>query len=120
MKNFIEILNPDVAIKLTREQAQKLGINPDLEDQRGELKTYGPWNIPVSYKALCLTSYWEGSRRTKTVLIGQRTLTNAKQSGYYIDGQVSVKGKKYSCFTSDQLFEIDGKLINVATIHARI
>jgi hypothetical protein len=34
---------------------------------------------------------------------------------------VSINGKKYSCFTSSQLFELEnGKLINVAVIYARI
>ena len=114
--------NPAVAIKLTLAQAEKLGISKE-ENQKGILKTSGMWQIPVSFKALCCTAIYKKEYYTKCIkksFYGIRTMTNARNSGYVLEGQVSIKGKKYSCFTSDQLFEIEGKLINVSTIHARL
>lgn len=41
------------------------------------------------------------------------------QSGYELEGKVSVGGKKRSCFTSSQLFEIDGETVDIGVIFAR-
>jgi len=61
-----------------------------------------------------------GERESETAY-GKRTLTNLRESGHQFEGQVSVNGRKVRGFTSSQLFELpDGKLINVATIHACI
>jgi hypothetical protein len=111
-------------IKLTKEQAIQLGIDPNEEEQRGELKTRGPWNIPISYQAVCISAVYNRESYpikclSKTVY-GLRKMSNMRESGYSAEGRVSVNGKKYTCFTSSQLFEVDGKLLNVATIHARI
>lgn len=125
MKTNIEFNNPDSTIKLTLEQAAQLGINTDQDEQQGILKTFGVWNIPVNYKALAMSAVYDRETilsptvKQKT-FYGQRTLTNVRQDGYYLEGYVSINGKKYSAFTSDQLFEVNGKLINVATIHARV
>lgn len=120
----ITIDNPDTAIKLTLEQANTIGINTAESEQRGVLKTVGHWGIPVSFKALCVSATWTkdgiSSHKTQAVLYGQRTMSNVRQGGYELEGWVSIKGTKYSCFTSSQLFEIDGNLINVAVIHARV
>ena len=122
----ITIENPEVgAIKISRQQAIELGINPDLDQQHGELKTFGPWQIPVSYKALCLSSVYDNIKgytdRKEVTFYGLRTMAKPVHSaGSTMEGRVSIDGKKYSAFTSSQLFEIDGKLIDVATIHARI
>lgn len=118
------IKNPDYTIKLTRQEAIELGIDPTLEKQHGEMKTQGAWQICTSFKALCLSKTYDKSKMytevTETVLYGLRTMSRPRQGGYELEGYVSIKGKKYSAFTSSQLFEVDGKLINVATIHARI
>lgn len=123
MKTIL-ISNPEPAIQLTEMQAKEIGLNLNNEEQRGELKTFGVWNIPVSYKAICLCSTWDKdsliSKRIETKIFGLRTMTNVRQGGYELEGFVSVGGKKYSCFTSSQLFEVNGKLINAAIIHARI
>ena len=97
----------------------------DAGEKRGELKTYGPWSIPISYKALCMSmvnTYPDFPSITHSkISYGIRTLTNLRQSGYELEGRVSINGKKYSAFTSSQLFELpDGKLIDVAVIHARV
>lgn len=126
MKNVITITNPEPAIKLTPEQATALGIDYTQDEIRGELKTFGAWSIPVSFKALCMSATYGvkedsfiSSCLDKTIY-GNRTMTNVRQGGYELEGYVSVKGKKYSCFTSSQLFDINGHLVNVAVIHARI
>jgi len=117
---------PSSTIKLTEKQANELGILISDDDQQGELKTFGPWNIPVSFKTIAVSAKWgiiEGhfskSCIEKTVY-GIRTMTNLRQSGYELEGYVSINGKKHTCFTSSELFEVNGKLINVAVIHARI
>jgi hypothetical protein len=119
----LTIINPDVAIKLTTEQAKELQIDTSQDQISGELKTVGVWGIPVSFRALCITKSYDASisnNCTNIDIYGLRTMSNVRSAGYHLEGQVSVGGKKYSCFTSTQLFEVDGKLIDVATIYARI
>ena len=114
--------NPEVAPVLTEEQAIMLGLNPH-DNNSGDLETHGPWNIPVKYKALCITCEFDKGiipHVTKIVLFGKRTLNKITQHGYGIEGWVSVKGKKYSAFTTSKLFTINGKLINCDVIFARI
>ena len=115
--------NPAVAIELTKEQAQSLGIDLTEKVQHGELETVGSWSIPVSFKALACSAKYTRVMYTKCVektFYGTRTASNLKQGGYELEGRVSIEGKKYTCFTSSQLFEIEGELYNVAVIHARI
>lgn len=78
---------------------------------RGELKTSGMWQLPVSYRALCVDS--------ERNIYGIRTLTNVQQSGYEIEGRVSVNGKRVRGFSSSMLFYTpSGKLVDVAIIYA--
>jgi hypothetical protein len=120
------------ALPITRQELIEMGISEEQIESgeaRGELKTSGPWQIPVSYKALCTSSKWDAEKtadyRRGSVLsvtfYGMRTMNKIRQSGYEIEGYVSVNGKKCSCFSSSQLFELEnGKLIDVAVIHARM
>ena len=118
------IKNPNCAIKLTKEEAINLGIDPTLEKQYGEMDTQNPWGICTKFKALCLSKTYEkhmGYTEVKeAVLYGLRTMSRPKQGGHELEGYVSIKGKKYSAFTSSQLFEVEGKLIDVSVIHARV
>jgi hypothetical protein len=115
-----------VALPITEEELASLGLKP--EDHRGELKTYGPWGIPVSYRTLAMSTVYspEGKRvytaeQDETTAYGIRTMTNVHQSGYEIEGHTSVHGKKYRSFSSSQLFELpDGRLIDIAIIHVCI
>jgi hypothetical protein len=113
----------DSTIKLTVEQCNSLGIDTNADEIHGTLKTFGIWNIPVSYKALCIdTSYVNIDgliKPTEITFFGNRTMINIRQGGYNIEGYVSIKGKKYTCFDSSILIEVNGKLINVACISAR-
>lgn len=113
------------AIALTQEQAEALFTPDEIEkgEQRGHVKTIGPWQLPVSFTALCTSNTF--GRDTYPVehgplhVYGKRTMTSVRQSGYELEGRVSVNGKKHRAFTSSQLFELpNGKLISVATIHA--
>ena len=121
MKKIIS--NPETAIKLTIEEAKQLGIDPTQDQQSGEIKTFGPWGIVQSFKALAISAKYTKEYYTKCTeltIYGVRTLSDVKQAGYNLEGRTSIEGRKYSAFSSSQLFEIDGKLIEVATIHARI
>jgi hypothetical protein len=107
------------ALKLTAEQWQQY-VSPNLEDQRGELETVGVWSIPVAFKAPAVSAVFGeyGFIETYT-LYGPRTLSGCYESGYQLEGTVSVKGKKVRGFTSSLLCELpDGTLLETATIHA--
>lgn len=94
-------------------------------EKRGDFVTVGPWSIIKSYKAIATTATWKDIGISYKVvdeytLHGERSMFNIKQSGYDLEGRVSIDNKKHSCFTSSILFELpDGKLIDVAVIHAR-
>ena len=94
-------------------------------ERRGEIATYGSWNIITSYKALAVTATWKPGAAgydyvDEYTLHGDRTMSRPKQSGYDLEGYISIDGVKRSCFTSSILFELPaGQLINVAVIHAR-
>ena len=119
---------PPVVLPITIDELKQWGIDQsdiDKGEFRGELKTIGPWNIPVSYRALAMANDYDNksmfTQILKTTVYGIRIMGNCRQSGYELEGYVSINGKKYSAFTSSQLFELpDGKLIDVATIHARV
>jgi len=113
------------SIKLTDEQTRALFTPEEITrgEIRGELKTFGPWQIPVSFTALCCSNHWDRSKYPHTHgplhVYGKRTLSRPQQSGYELEGRVSIGGKKYRGFTSSQSFELPGgKLVNVSIIHA--
>lgn len=124
-KLILAIEDPGTAVKLTEDQAQRVGIDLNTKDGTQHLKIqyWGPWSIPVKVKGLAVACiFGKFSRKTHLVIYeGDRTLTRPVQSGYCLDGTISLHGGKYTCFTSSQLFELPGKkLIDVGTIHARI
>jgi hypothetical protein len=116
----LTFINPDVAIKLTEEQAKQLGIDITLDQQHLNVEHFGPWQIVKSCKGLTQSSKFESGRAIETTLYGQRTLSQVTQGGYELNGYVSIQGKKYSAFTSSQLFNVNGHLIDVGIIHARV
>jgi hypothetical protein len=118
-----------VSLPITAEEMAALGICLDSDgDMRGSMKTYGPWQLPISYKALAMSTVYTpenlqrySAQQEKTTAYGIRTMNNIHQSGYEIEGQTSIKGRKYRSFSSSQLFELpNGKLANVAIIHVCI
>ena len=122
MKNITLIIkDPDVAIKLTKVQAEFFGIDISQDIVHGELYTQGFWQIPLSFKALAIkrtygkTTY--GMTKIDQVeIIGKRTLSNVRQGGYDLTGQVSFKGKKHAAVTSSIMIEVEGKLIDCSCI----
>jgi hypothetical protein len=120
----IKVINPDSAVKLTKEQCISLGIDITKYDIRAEYETVGPWSIIKSFSALCITNEYDKTgmftKIVSTTFFGKRKLSRPKDSGYNLEGYVSIGGKKYSAFSSCMLIEVEGKLINVQTIHARM
>lgn len=121
----MKIRNPGSVIVLTRTEADKLGIEAKDYQQRLDIETSGPWNIPIKVKGLCVDYIYEKNKygkpeRTGITLYGQRTMTNVSQGGYELDGWVSVKGKKYSAYTSSIDIQVDDKFIQVGVIAARV
>lgn len=121
---FIAPYSPG-AIKLTEDQAKLLFTDAEIAAgvQRGNLASVGPWQIARSYQALCTSNTFNRDKypveHGPLHVYGKRTLTKVRESGYALEGRVSVGGKSYRGFTSSQLFELpDGRLISVATIHA--
>jgi hypothetical protein len=123
----IEMDNPPAgAIPATIEQLEKLGISAEdiaKGEKRGKHDVRYPWGITISYKAIVETSRYQKDGfkfRTYAAFYPERTLSRPVESGYHLEGYVSLGGKKRSAFTSSQLFQLpDGRLVNVATIHAR-
>lgn len=110
---------PAQAGAVTITEAQLTFFSVPLEDSRGILEHYGPWQIPIRYTALVVSSVWgEHNFRETITLHGYRTLYNLKESGYCLKGTVSVGGYKRRGFTSSELWKLpDGRLIETATIH---
>lgn len=115
------------SLKLTEDQVKALGFTAEqiqAGEIRGDLTTIGPWQLPVTYRALCTSNLWPEDKNGITSsgpvsVFGWRVLSGCRQSGHELEGRVSVNGKRYRGFTSSQLFELpNGKLISVATIHA--
>ena len=136
----LPIILPDTpgALKLSPGQAALLFTPEQLKagEVHGEATHFGPWQIVTAYRALCVSSLTatktEGEMYPRTVayaIHGNRTLTGVHQSGYELEGWVSVGGKKRSAFTGSLLFEYFDpsepdpskrkKLLSVAVIHAR-
>lgn len=105
------------AIKITEAQLASFGIQ--AEDTRGDLETFGPWHLPVRFRALAVSYVFSPNHWAETVtLYGVRTMGKLKESGYCLEGRVSVEGRKRRGFTSSQLWELPGgRLIETATIH---
>ena len=104
--------------KLTTEQAKELFGAASIDEQRLNIETQGPWSVIVRCSGLCMSTDFETGEH---IIYGRRTLTNIRQSGYELEGWVSIGGKKYSAFTSSHLFELEnGHLISVGIIFPRV
>jgi hypothetical protein len=112
------------SVKATREELNLLGVTDeeiDAGEKRFEMETWGCYGVARSIKAI--VECGEFGERSKVVwkqFYPVRTMSNPKQSGYDMEGVVSIGGKKSTCFTSSQLFELPcGKLVDVAVIFSR-
>lgn len=103
---------------LSSEIAEKIFQNIIDDTQRLEIETYGVWGMPISVKGLAVSMDFKTGAHT---IYGYRTMYNVKQSGYDLEGHVSIKGKKYSCFTSNTIFRLEnGKSVCVEIIFPRV
>jgi hypothetical protein len=100
--------------------------NPAQDDIHGKIDSQGVWHNVVKYQA-CATQQDETSidnshfepYYTKLRVYGLRTLNHSRQSGYELEGFVSIGRKYHSAFTSSFMIEYNGKLVNIAEIFAR-
>ena len=126
MNPIIDIANPPAgAIPATIEQLRALGLtDADIAagEKRGEMETRGPWGTISRYSAITEAKDFTEVFPTKTARARfwpARSLENPRESGYQLEGRVSIGGRKVRAFTASQLFELpDGRLIDVATIFA--
>lgn len=96
---------------------------PD-DDVRGTIDARGPWGIIARFSAPCVRLNWKkteyGSIVESVTLYGWRTMGNPRESGYNLEGTVSVSGKKTSAYTSSALWRLpDGRLVSSSTINVR-
>lgn len=81
-----------------------------LESAAAELMIHPDaiWNVSV----------WPPEPSASAILHGVRTLTNVRESGYELEGRVSINGKKYRAFTSSELMQRPGgQLVSVGVLH---
>jgi hypothetical protein len=112
------------SVKATREQLKQLGVTDaeiDAGEKRFEMETWGCYGVIRTLRAIVeCGEFGDHSRMTWKQFYPIRTMSNPKQSGYDMEGIVSLGGRKSTCFTSSQLFELPcGQLVDVAVIFAR-
>jgi len=122
MKSKLIVNDPDRAIKITPEQAAAIGITDiTANSQCVDIETRGPWGVISQFKAISMgANFSDHIKMTKVAFFGPRKLLNPKPNNYQLEGRVSINGKKHSAFTSSQMFEINGHLIDVSVIFARM
>jgi hypothetical protein len=82
-------------------------------EQPGHHTVSGPWGQMITYRALAVS---HDTDRGITVH-GERQLTDPQPSGYDLKGRVSIAGERRRAFTSSQMFEVQGKLVDVAILY---
>ena len=107
---------PGGAVPISGEQFREF-VAAEFEDRHHDIEVRGPWQQPVKLQALAVSYTWSGNFTETITLHGRRSLCSLKESGYQLEGKVSVNGAKHRGFTSSQLFELpSGRLIDVAVI----
>lgn len=96
-------------------------LNGVTDELRGKIETTGQWQVITKYSALAISHPFPkdhcDTTRMPLTIYGMRTLQNVRESGYQLEGKVSIDGKKVRAFTSNRIFERkDGSLINVAVL----
>jgi len=107
---------PGGAVPISEEQFREF-VAPELEDQHHDVEVRGFWQHPVKLQALAVSYTWKDHYAETVTLYGKRSLCSLKESGYQLEGRVSISNVKHRGFTSSQLFELpDGRLFDVAVI----
>ena len=94
-------------------------------ESRFQMECRGPWNTISKITGLVVSQKFgeAGVPRTPAqsgiTVYGVRSMHNPRESGHALEGWVSIGGKKYSAFTSSQLFVVEGRLVDVAILHIR-
>ena len=118
MESAVPISRADLAAMIG-EKAVNAG------ERRFAMKTFGPWQIVRSIRALAVTAEWAekpwgGRAVTSYTFYGDQTGHQVTQPGTWSECRVSIGGKKLSAFTSSVMFQTeDGKLVDVAVLHCR-
>jgi hypothetical protein len=95
-------------------------------EARHEMETRGMYGGVSKISGLAISKEYEDryGQYTETgkgvMVYGKRSLNNPRESGYQMEGRVSIGGKNYSAFTGSQLFFVNGKLVDVGTLHVRV
>ena len=119
---------PDLTPKLTKEQFFALGFTQkdlDKGERRFETEHSGPWEILTKCRGMVLEHVsfedaeknYRGSYTHYYIFHGFRSLDKPKQSGYDLEGKISLNGKNIRAFTSSQLIDVEGKLVNLAILY---
>jgi hypothetical protein len=100
----------------TPEWPAELPFPPDAAkgERRFEIETVGPWSIIRKLRGLAVSKPKDAGG---IIIHGDRSLVSPKESGYQMEGRVSVGGKSYRAFTASQLFRHDGKLYDFAILY---
>lgn len=72
----------------------------------------GPWCSLTKIQALAVAKTEEG-----VVIHGDRNLQGLREDGYNHSGTVSVGGKRFRAFTSQQTFRYEGRLYDFAILY---
>tara|TARA_R110000868_G_scaffold376934_1_gene642182 strand:- start:11 stop:409 length:399 start_codon:yes stop_codon:yes gene_type:complete len=112
------------SVKATREDLLRLGVTEaeiEAGEKRFKTESWGCYGVTRSLRAVVeCGDFGEHSAMIWKQFYPVRTMSNPRQSGYDMEGVVSVGGIKSTCFTSSQLFELPcGKLVDVAVIFSR-
>lgn len=79
---------------------------------RFEVERHWPWDMVSSVRGLAISEANAG-----IYVHGVLSLCKPTQIGCAIEGNVRIGGRKYYAFTSSLMFEIEGKLVNVAELY---
>lgn len=94
-------------------------------EKRFEIKDAGGFHRPivsigglaVSYPEIASHAYAASPLGNKVTVHGPRTMYHPRESGYQMEGRVSVNGRKVRAFTADVLVRYQGKLYTFAALH---
>lgn len=119
-------LPPSGSIPVSQAQLFALGFTVaeiNAGEKRLDVETQGPWSLVSRLSGIVERGEFrkDGSSRMEWVeFYPARAMSRPRQSGYDMEGHLSLNGKKHSAFTSSQMFELpDGHLVDCTVLFAR-